>query len=230
MKEVIGKGELVNNSLPKLILNNRNIFDQKTIANSFNEYFVNVGPKLACEIPQSQRSFEMYLKESDSSFEEVISSDEEIKTEFFSLKDSKSPGFDEINYDIVKQNFNSLLVPLKYIFDLSLKSGTFPEKMKIARVTPVFKSGDTSLMTNYRPISVLPCFSKMLERIMYNSLYKYLTENNLLYSKQFGFQKGRFPEHAILRLLERINQIFWKERIYSFFNFLLSIVLLKQLQ
>ena len=105
----------------------------------------------------------MYLKESDSSFEEVTLSDEEIKTAFFSLKGGKSPGFDEINYDIVKQNFNSLLVPLKYIFDLSLKSGTFPEKMKIVRVTPVFKSGDTSLTTNYRPISVLPCFSKMLK-------------------------------------------------------------------
>ena len=108
MKEVIGKGRLVNNSLPKhLVLNNSNILDQKTIANSFNEYFVNVGPKLACEIPQSQRSFEMYLKESDSSFEEVTLSDEEIKTAFFSLNGSKSPGFDEINYEIVKQKFNS---------------------------------------------------------------------------------------------------------------------------
>ena len=91
----------------------RNIFDQKTIANSFNEYFVNFGPKLAREIPQLQRSFEMYLKESDSSFEEATLSDEEIKTAFFSLKVGKSPGFDEINYTIVKQNFNSLLVPLK---------------------------------------------------------------------------------------------------------------------
>ena len=134
---MIGKGKIVNKSLPKhLILNNRNIFDQKTIANSFNEYFVNVGPKLACEIPQSQRSFEMYLKESDSSFEEVTLTDEEIKAPFFHLKGGKSPGFDEINYYIVKQNFNSLLVPLKYIFDLSLKSGTFSGKMKIARVTP----------------------------------------------------------------------------------------------
>ena len=70
MKEMIGNGKLVNNSLLKhLILKNRNIFDQKTIANSFNEYFVNVGPKLACEIPQLQRSFEIYLKGSDSSFE-----------------------------------------------------------------------------------------------------------------------------------------------------------------
>ena len=113
----------------------------------------------------------MYLKESDSYFEEVTLSDEETKTAFFSLKGGKGPGLDEINYDIVKQNVNSLLVPLKCIFDLSLKSDTFPEKIKIARITQVFKSGGTSLMTNFRPISVLPCFAKMLERIMYNRLY-----------------------------------------------------------
>ena len=117
---------------------------KKTIANSYNGYFVNVGMKLAFEIPPSQRSFEMYLKGSGSFFEEVVLSDEEIRTTFLSLKGGKSPGFDEINYEIVKQNFNSLSIPLKCIFDLSLKSGTFPEKMKIARVTPVFKSGDTS--------------------------------------------------------------------------------------
>ena len=78
MKEVIDSGKLVNNSLPKyIILNNRNIFDEETIATSFNEYFVNVGPKLACEIPQSQRSFEMYLKRSDGFFENVILSGDE---------------------------------------------------------------------------------------------------------------------------------------------------------
>ena len=125
----------------------------------------------------------MYLKGSESSFKGVTLSDEEIKTAFFSLKDDISPSFDELIYDIVKQNSNSLLVPLKCIFDLSLKSGTFPEKMKIARVTPVFKSGDISLMTNYRPISVLPYFSKMLESIMCSRLYKYLTKSNLLFCK-----------------------------------------------
>ena len=92
MKEVTGKEEFVNNSLPKhLILNSRNIFDQKTIANSFNVYFVNGEPKLACEIPQSQRSLEMCLKGSESSFEEVTLPDEEIKTAFFSLRGGKSP-------------------------------------------------------------------------------------------------------------------------------------------
>ena len=80
----------------------------------------------------------MYLKRSDSCFEEVNLSDEEKKTVF--LKGGKVPGFHEINCDIVKQNFNSLLVPLKCNFDLSLKSGTFPEKMKIVRVTLVSRS------------------------------------------------------------------------------------------
>ena len=140
----------------------------------------------------------------------VASSDEEIKIAFFSLKGGKNPGFYEINFDIVKQNFNYLLVPVRYIFDISLKSGTFPEKMKIARVAPIFKSSDTSLLTNYRAISVIPCFSKMLERIMFNRLYKHITENNLLYWKQFGFQKGHSSEHAILDLVEKINKSFEK--------------------
>ena len=70
----------------------------------------------------------MYLKGSDSSFEKLILSDEEIKTTFYSLRGGKNPGFDEINCDILKQNVNSLLVPLKCIFDLPLKSGSLPEK------------------------------------------------------------------------------------------------------
>ena len=86
-KEMIGKGKL-------LIFNNKNISDWKIIASSFNEYFVNVRLKLESEIPQSQRSFEMYLKGSESSFEEGTSSDEEIKTAVFSLKGGKRPGLD----------------------------------------------------------------------------------------------------------------------------------------
>ena len=65
-------------------------------------------------------------------------------------------------------------------------------------------------MTNGRPISIPPCFSKMLESIMYNTLYKYLTKNNLLYCKEFGFQKEYSSEHAILQVVEQINQSFGK--------------------
>ena len=77
----------------------------------------------------------MYLKGFDRSFEKVTLSDEETKRIFFFLKGGKSPSFDEISYDIVKQNFNSLLVLLKCVFDLSLKSGTFPEKLRLRSYT-----------------------------------------------------------------------------------------------
>ena len=104
--------------------------------------------------------------------------------------------------------FDGLIGPLMHIFDLSLKNGVFPDKLKIARVTPIFKSGDKEFVSNYRPISVLSCFSKILERIMYNRLYSFLISNHILYTKQFGFQKDHSTEHAILQLTNQILQSF----------------------
>ena len=107
--------------------------------------------------------------------------------------------------------FSELNDPLKYLFEKSIEKGVFPDALKIARVTPLFKGGDPSNISNYRPISVLPCFSKILERIMYNRLYKYLTTEKLLYSKQFGFQAGLSTEHAIVKLVNQIYESFEKD-------------------
>ena len=101
--------------------------------------------------------------------------------------------------------------PLKYLFGKSIEKGIFPSALKIARVTPIFKGGDPSDISNYRSISVLPCFSKMLERITYNRLYKYQTNEKLLYSKQFGFQTGLSTEHAIVKLVDQIYKSFEKD-------------------
>ena len=98
--------------------------------------------------------------------------------------------------------------PLLHIFNQSLQSGIFPDKLKIARVTPSFKKGSDSELGNYRPISVLPCFSKILEKIMYNRLYKHLKEKDILYKKQFGFQEKHSTEHAILQLIDQVNNSF----------------------
>ena len=76
--------------------------------------------------------------------------------------------------------------------DLSIEKGIFPDDLKITKVTPIYKTEDKSDLSNYRPISVLSCFSKILERIMHNCLYQYLTENKILYPKQFGFQTGHW--------------------------------------
>ena len=93
-------------------------------------------------------------------------------------------------------------------FSLSLKKGIFPEKMKIAKVSPIFKKGDKSILSNYSPISILPCISKILEHIMYNRLYTYLAEKNILFNKQFGFRADHSTEHALLELIDQISDSF----------------------
>ena len=80
--------------------------------------------------------------------------------------------------------------------------------LKIAKVTPLYKSGDAENVTNYRPISVLSVFSRILERMMYNRIYKLLKSNNLLFNKQFGFQLNNSTEHAILQLVNDISSSF----------------------
>ena len=94
------------------------------------------------------------------------------------------------------------------IFNDSLLLGISPQIMKIAKVTPFYKSGKKNLMTNYRPISVLLCFSKILERIMYNRLYSYLNDNNLSFQKQFCFREGHSTNHALVELINSINDSF----------------------
>ena len=98
----------------------------------------------------------------------------------------------------------SVFEPLRYIFNLSIEKGIFPDQLKIAKVTPLFKKGNNALMDNYCPMSVLPCFSLILERITYNRLYSFFSENNILYKKQSGFQKQHSTDHAIVYLVNEI--------------------------
>ena len=114
----------------------------------------------------------------------------------------------DTSVDVVKRVSDEIFAILRHICNISLAYGVFPDKPKITRVTPIFKKGSNTMVTNYRPISVLPCFSKLLECKMYNRLYKFLLENNILYRKQFGFQNAHSTEHAILQLLNQITDVF----------------------
>ena len=133
---------------------------------------------------------------------------QELRTSFHSLQSNKSSGLEEINVNVIKHVYDIIEPYLYHIFNLSIKSEIVPNSLKVARVTPIFKSGDELKVTNYRPISVLPCFSKLLERIMYNRLYNHLSNNDLLYDKQFGFKKGHSTDHAVLQLVSEISDSF----------------------
>ena len=95
---------------------------------------------------------------------------------FFSLQTNKRPGQDEISFNVVKSCFESFGKLFLHISRLSLEEIIFPDDLKTAKVTPVFKAGDENDFSNYRQISVLPCFSKILETIMYKGLFNYLSE------------------------------------------------------
>ena len=114
---------------------------------------------------------------------------DESKDAFFSLKINKRTGADDISFVVIKNYFGELIDILKYFFDCSLQIRIFLDSLKIARVTSSFKTSGFTKISNYRAISFLPCFSKILKHIMLNSFYSYLVNEKILHLKQFNFKK-----------------------------------------
>ena len=113
-----------------------------------------------------------------------------------------------MSFKVIKKCFGELCEPLRYLFNLSIVKGILPDDLKISKVTRICKADNSSNISNYRPISVLLCFPKMLEWIIYNCLQQYLKNQNFLYDKQFRFQTGHFTEHAIAQLVDQFENGF----------------------
>ena len=116
-----------------------------------------------------------------------------------------APGHGGISFKVINPVIETFLPPLTYITNLSFTEGVFPFELKIAPVLPLYKNNDPMLFNNYRPISILPFFSKLFERLMYNRLIDFIEKHNLLYQYQFGFRKNHSTFTALLILLEKIT-------------------------
>ena len=116
-----------------------------------------------------------------------------------------SPGWDSISAVVVKATYACFIEPLTHILNLSIMHGVFPSELKLAKVFPLYKANDPMLFSNYRPVSVLPVFSKIYERVMYNQLLSFTNKHKLLYSYQFGFRMNHAPELALLCLVDKIS-------------------------
>ena len=186
--------------------NEEEILNPTHIANRFCEYFTNIGPDLAKSIPASDKSHRSFLDGSFiNSFFLQLATEQEVREICTSFRSGTAPGYDCISMNVVKGSFDLICAPLTYIINLSLNSGVVPQEMKIARVIPLFKSGDNSLFTNYRPVSVLPVFSKFLERIVYNRLINFLNKYDILSRNQYGFRKNHSTAHALIQLYDKIS-------------------------
>ena len=104
-------------------------------------------------------------------------------------------------------------MPLTHIFNASFEQGIFPKDFKLAKVIPVYKKGDNTLCSNYRPISILSVFSKIFEKLVYNRLMAFLDKNKILYNKQFGFRQGYGTDMALLEFVNNISLAFEDKKI-----------------
>jgi hypothetical protein len=180
--------------------------DPKAIANAFNKFFSTIGTNLASKITNVHKSpMEYMINSSSDSFFLSPTTATEIENEISYLNNSKSTGPFSIPTPILKLAKNVLSGPLAIIINASFATGIVPKKMKIAKVIPVFKKGSSTQLTNYRPISLLSVFNKILEKLMHKRLYSYINEKQILYSKQFGFRASYSTSHALISIIDKIQ-------------------------
>ena len=204
--------EVINRHVTKLpypasfTKNEMEISNPSDIANKFCDYFTNIGPNLASKIPSTNSSPKDFLS---SALSESISLQPltvgELNNIVKSFNANKAPGHDNISMKIIHQSFQNIAQPLVTIINTSLSTGVFAESLKIAKVIPVFKADDPTLFSNYRPISILPAFSKLFEKVMYNRVINFLNLHNILYSKQFGFRNNHSTAFALIDLINNIS-------------------------
>ena len=179
--------------------------DPTSIATGFSKYFSNIGPNLAAKISPSTANYKDFLHQTTQpplEFQPLVV--DELKGIVHSFNSYKASGVDNIPMRVIKLSIDIIAEPLTEIINLSLANGCFPDTLKIAKVLPIFKTGDPEKLENYRPISILPSFSKLYEKVVYNRIYNYLTNYNLLYVNQFGFRRNHSTTMALIQLVNFI--------------------------
>ena len=190
-------------------INNVKTFDKKQIANKFNDYFNTIGTNMAGTIENITNDniiFSDYLKSNiDTSFEFQLVNEEDVKRTILNLNSKPSSGYNNISTILLKKLEPLITSSLTLIINQSLKTGIFPSKLKLAKIIPIYKKDDCHLISNYRPISLLPSLSKIFEKIVYDQLFFYFSNNKYLSKNQYGFRKLHSTEHAILEIVDRIT-------------------------
>lgn len=204
IKDIVNKKKHTINC-SKFNINGNITTNKKQIADGFNTFFTEVGPMLAKNIKDSNVDPTSYINDviRESIFITPVTN-VEVEKIILCMKNSAA-GWDDIKGDIIKKCYPLFIDTFTHICNISLINGVFPDELKIAKVIPLYKGESKSLVTNYRPVSVLPYFSKILERLMYNRLLNFINKHNVLYKYQFGFRKKYSTSMALIVLLDKIS-------------------------
>lgn len=178
------------------------------ISNILNKHFASIGQKLANQVPDSPYDFTDYLGHIDQEHSFFFHSvtKEEVECEIMLTPNNKSYGLYSCPVSILKLSKEIISTPLADLLNISVENGTYPSKLKMAKIIPVFKSDDDTNPNNYRPISLLSVFNRIFEKLMYNRVIQFIGKHNLLNDSQYGFRTGHSTSHAILDILSTIHR------------------------
>ena len=184
------------------------ITDKKEIANLMNNFFASVGSRISSDIPNAPGfSFNDYLPGNFPNTMHVNpTTPEEIRLTYRQSKKSNATDVDGLNRKVFDSILDLAIIPITNLFNLSFLTCKFPSEMKIAKIIPLYKSGDKTQPSNYRPISILPLLSKLLEKLFCKRLQSFIFDHNIICPEQFGFQKSKSTTLAAINYFELVTE------------------------
>ena len=209
VNEILSQGNSPSQS-PRIVDNGVLLSDNKAIASAFNTHFTSLvdNYRQSVHIEPDFSLIEAWVaKQMDPdpvTFEIPPISCSFVLDQLSSLDINKTEGNDNISPKLLQIGAASIADSITKMFNLSILNGSFPNCFKCARVVPIHKSGSKQMLNNYRPISILPALSKILERHVYKSFYDYLQTNKLLISSQSGFRQYHSCHTALLKLTDQL--------------------------
>lgn len=187
--------------------NNIEIKENREKANLMNNFFINIGKEMADSIKNKHANNPTLASEEiiiNESFFLAPVTKNEIITSISKLKNKSASGPDGISVNIIKSVHIYILTPLQHIINLTFSTGKIPSQWKASIVTPIYKSGDKKLCTNYRPISVISNLAKIFEHCLKNRLIEFLDKHKILTDRQYGFRKQLCTEDAVIDLIKYV--------------------------
>ena len=205
INELLGnKRKSLKNNISLCVKNNI-VTDQINVANTFNKYFIDVAENLSVNLENPKHSVEYYLDGPNiNNFFITPSNAEEILNIINKLDPKKSADIYNIYPKLMLDSKFFLADTLSLLFNRSVEDHCFADDLKYGKVLPTHKGKSKMECSNHRPISLLPLFSKIIERLMYIRLVSFVTKYDILYQLQYGFQSGKSTELAIDTLLSNI--------------------------
>ena len=207
LRKLVNMKKSVRFSISQLNVNGAIVDDPALIAQKLNNFFVNVGPETEKKVPKvPNASPEKYLKNRNQ-FELIIAhiSEEEVLNIINSLP-NKSSGPTSIPLRLLHDVADLIITPLCHIINLSISTGIFPDILKITKVVAIHKGGSTQELNNFRPISLLSIFDKIIEKLVHKRVYEFFEDHNILYELQFGFRKKMSTGHSLVEITEEIKE------------------------